>query len=77
VDRNPDTFDADSVAPDLLTVPQAARRLGIHTDTLYRHCKAGKFPPAVQIGGGWRVSVPKLERYLHGDAAPVLAEVAS
>jgi len=54
--------------PDLLTVPQAARRINMHPDTLYRHCRAGTFPPAVQIGSTWRVSVPKLERYLHGDA---------
>ena len=59
----------DQVAqPDLLTVTDAARRVGIHPDSLYRLIRAGKFPPAVKIGGSWRVSVPKLERFLHGDA---------
>ena len=52
---------------DLISVPDAARRLGLHADTLYRLCRTGQFPPAIQIGARWRVSVPKLERYLHGD----------
>lgn len=53
--------------PDLLAVPAAAKRLGIHPDSLYRLIRAGQFPPAVIIGHSIRVSVPKLERYLHGD----------
>jgi len=52
---------------DLISVPDAARRIGVHPDTLYRLCRTGQFPPAIQIGARWRVSVPKLERYLHGD----------
>jgi hypothetical protein len=27
----------------------------------------GQFSPAIHIGGRWRVSVPRLERYLHGE----------
>ena len=54
---------------DLISVPQAARRIGLHVDTLYRLCRTGQFPPAIQIGARWRVSVPRLERYLHGEAA--------
>jgi len=52
---------------DLISVPEAARRIGLHADTLYRLCRTGRFSPAIQIGSRWRVSVPKLERYLHGD----------
>ena len=52
---------------DLISVPDASRRIGVHPDTLYRLCRTGQFPPAIQIGSRWRVSVPKLERYLHGD----------
>ncbi len=55
------------VVADLISVPDAAGRLGLHADTLYRLCRTGQFPPAIQIGARWRVSVPKLERYLHGD----------
>jgi excisionase family DNA binding protein len=55
---------------DLISVPEAARRIGLHADTLYRLCRTGRFSPAIQIGSRWRVSVPKLERYLHGNAHP-------
>ena len=54
-------------AADLISIPDAAGRIGLHADTLYRLCRTGKFPPAIQIGSRWRVSVPRLERYLHGD----------
>ncbi len=57
-----------SMDPDLISVPEAARRIGLHADTLYRLCRTGHFPPALQIGTRWRVSVPRLERYLHGEA---------
>jgi predicted DNA-binding transcriptional regulator AlpA len=57
-----------SAATDLLSIPETARRIGLHADTLYRLCRTGQFPPAIQIGGRWRVSVPRLARYLHGDA---------
>ncbi len=52
---------------DLLTVPETASRIGVHPDTLYRLCRTGRFPPAVHVGSKWLVSVPKLERFLHGD----------
>jgi len=55
------------MAPDLISIPQAAQRLGLHADTLYRLARTGQFPPAVQIGAKWLVSVPRLERFLHGD----------
>ncbi len=58
----------EEMAPDLLTIPEAARRLGMHRDSLYRLARAGKFATALQVGESWRVSVPRLERYLHGDA---------
>ena len=54
-------------AADLITLPQAAKRLGLHRDTLYRLARSGQFPPAIQIGSTWRVSIPRLERYLHGE----------
>jgi predicted DNA-binding transcriptional regulator AlpA len=57
-----------TAAADLLSIPETARRIGLHADTLYRLCRTGQFPPAIQIGGRWRVSVPRLARYLHGDA---------
>lgn len=59
--------DIQLAAVDLISVPDASRLIGLHPDTLYRLCRTGQFPPAVQIGSRWRVSVPKLERFLHGD----------
>jgi excisionase family DNA binding protein len=56
-----------TVGVDLISIPETARRIGLHADTLYRLCRTGHFPPAIQIGGRWRVSVPRLERYLHGE----------
>lgn len=50
-----------------MTVPEAARHIGIHADTLYRLCRNGQFPPAVAIGRSWRISVPRLRRYLHDE----------
>ncbi len=58
---------AGAPAPDLVTIPVAARQLGLHPETLYRLARNGEFPPAVLVGASWRVSVPKLVRYLHGD----------
>ncbi len=54
-------------APDLILMPEAARRLGMHRDTLYKLARTGQFPPAVRIGSKWLVSVPRLERFLHGE----------
>jgi excisionase family DNA binding protein len=51
---------------DLISIAEAARRIGMHRDSLYRLARTGHFPPAVQIGARWRVSVPRLERFLHG-----------
>jgi excisionase family DNA binding protein len=57
----------ERAAADLISVPETARRIGLHADTLYRLCRTGRFSPAIHIGGAWRVSVPRLERYLHGE----------
>ena len=60
--------EARLAVSDLISIPDAAHRIGLHADTLYRLCRTGQFPPAIQIGSRWRVSVPRLDRYLHGDA---------
>jgi excisionase family DNA binding protein len=63
--------------PDLITIPEAAKQLGIHPDSLYRFARADKFPPTLKIGSRWRVSVPMLERFLHGEAAGAGQDLAS
>lgn len=61
--------DHDRMADaDLISVAEAAHRVGVHRDTLYGLCRASQFPPAIKIGRLWRVSVPRLERFLHGEA---------
>ena len=60
----------ESPPPDLITIPAAARRIGKHRDTLYKLAATGEFPPAVRIGSRWLVSVPRLERFLHGEPGP-------
>jgi excisionase family DNA binding protein len=55
------------VAADLISVPEAARRIGMHPDTLYRLCRTHRFAPALQIGSRWLVSVPRLQKFLHGE----------
>jgi excisionase family DNA binding protein len=55
------------VQPDLLSVPETAPIVGVHEDTLYRLIRTGQFPPAIKIGSRWRVSRPRLNRYLHGE----------
>ena len=59
----------DDSAPDLASVPATARRLGVHPETLYKLIRAGEFEPAVHLGRKVLVSLPRLERYLHGEAS--------
>lgn len=58
-------------ASDLITLPQAANRLGISARTAQRLAAAGEFPggAAIRVGRKWVISVPKLERALHGEAS--------
>jgi excisionase family DNA binding protein len=53
---------------DLLDVRSAARRIGVHEETLYKLIRAGEFPPAIHIGRKVLVSARRLDRYLHGEA---------
>jgi predicted DNA-binding transcriptional regulator AlpA len=57
-----------TLPPDLISVPEAAKRIGRSADSIYSLCRKGDFPPAVRIGGKWVVSVPRLERWLHGES---------
>jgi excisionase family DNA binding protein len=65
--RNRTERRRSDLPPDLVNVPEAARRLGIHSESLYRLIRAGNFAPAIHIGRQVRVSVPLLERFKHGD----------
>jgi excisionase family DNA binding protein len=55
------------VTPDLITVREAAGRAGVSYRTLYRWLERDDRPDFfVKIGCRWKVSVPRLEQYLHG-----------
>lgn len=61
---------SDTKPRDLITIPELAElypELG-GVDRLYRLCRNGQLPAAIHLGQKWLVSVPKLERWLHGDA---------
>jgi predicted DNA-binding transcriptional regulator AlpA len=66
----PDLRPPDPSGPpaDLVPVSDAARRIGVCPETLYRLIRADEFPPAVHLGRAIRVSIPRMERWLHGDA---------
>jgi excisionase family DNA binding protein len=54
----------------LLTIPEVARRLGLHRDTVYRKIERGEIP-ALRLGGGHgplRVDADELERWLYAEA---------
>ena len=65
--------------PDVLTIPQAARRLGKAPHTLRRLIAAGEFPvPVVTFGTRSYIGVRVLDAYINGStsatpAAPSLA----
>ena len=64
---------AHPTAPDVISIPQAAARLGVSEETLRRLAReeGGRSRPTyvLQIGSSYRVSVPLLQRYLLGEAA--------
>jgi predicted DNA-binding transcriptional regulator AlpA len=67
---SPEFAPGDRLPDDLLTVPQAAVRVGMSADALYQAIRRGGFPPAVRVSSRTiRVSVPRLERFLHGEAS--------
>ena len=59
---------ATTTQTPLLTIPQVARRLGLHRDTVYRKVAAGEIP-ALRLGenGPLRVPADELERWLYRD----------
>lgn len=59
------TFAAADLQPGVLTIAQAAVRLGIRPSTAYDIIKRGQFPVRVlQIGGRKKISIPELDAYL-------------
>jgi excisionase family DNA binding protein len=52
--------------PYVVSVPEAARILGISKDLAYDLARRGELPGAFQLGRRWRVSLIKLRAAVHG-----------
>ncbi|MDA8218568.1 MAG: helix-turn-helix domain-containing protein [Dehalococcoidales bacterium] len=53
---------SNAPASDLLTVPEVARHLGLHTQTVYRLLSSGNLK-GVRIGRVWRVRRQSVEAF--------------
>jgi excisionase family DNA binding protein len=60
---------APDMASDLMTVEEAARRLGVTPPTVLRWVKSGELR-AIRLGGkaGWRVSAADLQEFVDSRA---------
>jgi excisionase family DNA binding protein len=52
--------------PNVISIPQAADRLGISKDLAYDLARRGQLPGAIHLGRRWRVSLVKLNQFVHG-----------
>jgi excisionase family DNA binding protein len=52
--------------PNVISVPQAADRLGISKDLAYDLARRGQLPGAIHLGRRWRVSLVKMNQFVHG-----------
>ena len=52
--------------PYVVSVPEAARLLGISKDLAYDLARRGELPGAFQLGRRWRVSLIRLRAVVHG-----------
>ncbi len=59
----PKTQDPRPKTQDLLTIPQAARRLGLDVSMVRRYCAGGRIP-AQRIGRDWLIRAQDLDRFI-------------
>jgi excisionase family DNA binding protein len=64
------TYEASERDPNLLTIPQAARLLGVCESTVRAHLAKGTLPGLVRVGRRCFVSRVRLQAYLHGHTVP-------
>jgi len=61
--------------PLTLSLPEAAKVLGIGISTAYRLCSRDEFPiPVLRIGGTVKVSTKRLKDYIEGDSERAAAD---
>ncbi len=61
--------------PYVVSVPEAARLLGISKDLAYDLARRGELPGAFQLGRRWRVSLIRLRAAVHGPKDSVAQEI--
>ena len=61
--------------PYVVSVPEAARLLGISKDLAYDLARRGELPGAFQLGRRWRVSLIRLRAAVHGPEDGVSQEI--
>jgi predicted DNA-binding transcriptional regulator AlpA len=70
-------MQAATPEPLTLSLPEAAKVLGIGISVAYRLCSRGEFPvPVLRIGGTVKVSTKRLKAYVDGDVEAVTVESA-
>jgi excisionase family DNA binding protein len=62
------SWSTSSVRPDpfVVSIPEAAKLLGISKDLAYDLARRGELPGALRLGRRWRVSLVRLRQALHG-----------
>ena len=54
---------------DVRHLSYAAEQLSIGLSTAYRLAAAGQIPGAFRVGSQWRISVPRFQAVVHGQAS--------
>ena len=56
------------MAETLITLADAATRLGITERTVYEMARTGKLAGAIKVAGSWRVHPKKLEKWIEANS---------
>ena len=61
---------------EVMNVDQAARYLGVSSDTMYKYLSSGKLP-AFKLGNRWRLKKSTLDRWMEKQSKPHVSRGAS
>jgi excisionase family DNA binding protein len=57
---------------EVMNVDQAARYLGLSSDTMYKYLSSGKLP-AFKLGNRWRLKKSTLDRWMEMQSEPQIS----
>ena len=66
--------EAGSIAPEFLTVEEAAALLRVNRKTLYESIRLGQVPGVLHLGRSIRIRRAVLLRWMPGNGGPALGE---